>query len=433
MPAVTSEVVYLLLIFGLLVIPRALQRFRIPAPLTSFAFGMVAAVFLVGFSQDATLALLATLGISSLFLFAGLEVQIEALRRGMWPLLTHLAARAASLSATAYLGMTYLDLSWQVAALLALALLTPSTGFILDTLSRLGLTEDERYWVTVKAIGGELLALVVLFIVLQSGSVERLALASGALALMIIGMPLLFMGLGRLVLPHAPGSEFSLLVMVGLIAAYITYQLGVYYLVGAFLAGFIARLLRLRMPLLASDENLRAIQMFASFFVPFYFFYMGMRVPSGALSWDALGWGVGLTAVVLPLRIGSIWLHRRLTGGETARGSLRVATALAPTLIFTLVLATILRERFQVSDMWYGALLIYAGLTTLLPSIVLAKPVDFNVLVGPLPEPFHAEKMAAARKKQAASDTVDASGPTRPNDGAAAHGSSTGLGRDTIG
>ena len=85
MPAITSEVVYLLLIFGLLVIPRALQRFRIPAPLTSFAFGMVAAVFLVGFSQDATLALLATLGISSLFLFAGLEVQLSELRRAMWP------------------------------------------------------------------------------------------------------------------------------------------------------------------------------------------------------------------------------------------------------------------------------------------------------------------------------------------------------------
>lgn len=400
MPAITSEVVYLLLIFGLLVIPRALQRFRIPAPLTSFAFGMVAAVFLVGFSQDATLALLATLGISSLFLFAGLEVQIEDLRRGKWPLLAHLASRALSLSATAYLGIAFLDLTWQVATLLALALLTPSTGFILDTLSRLGLTEDERYWVTVKAVGGELLALIVLFLVLQSGSMERLALSSTALVAMIVGMPLLFMALGRLVLPHAPGSEFSLLVMVGLIAAYITYQLGVYYLVGAFLAGFIARLLRQRMPLLASDENLRAIQMFASFFVPFYFFYMGMRVPAGALSWDALMWGVGLTAVVLPLRIGSIWLHRRMTGGETARGSLRVATALAPTLIFTLVLATILRERFQVADMWYGALLIYAALTTLLPSLVLAKPVDFNVLVGPLPEPFHAQKVAAQERAQ---------------------------------
>jgi hypothetical protein len=42
--------------------------------------------------------------------------------------------------------------------------------------------------------------------------------------------------------------------------------------VGAFLVGFIARLLKKRLPLLASDGNLHAIQMFASFFVPFYFF-----------------------------------------------------------------------------------------------------------------------------------------------------------------
>jgi Kef-type K+ transport system membrane component KefB len=231
------------------------------------------------------------------------------------------------------------------------------------------------------------MALLVLFVVLQSSSMEQLALSSAALAAMIIGLPLLFMLLGRIVVPYAPGSEFSLLVMVGLIASYLSFQLGVYYLVGAFLAGFIARLLRRRMPMLASDENLRAIQMFASFFVPFYFFYKGMSVPSGALTLQALQLGLALTAVALPLRIGGLWLQRRLIKGESARGSLRVATALTPTLIFTLVLATIMRERFQISDVLYGALLVYAGISTMLPSLVLAKPVDFNVLVGPLPSP----------------------------------------------
>ncbi|MEO7938838.1 MAG: cation:proton antiporter [Burkholderiaceae bacterium] len=396
MPAITNEVVYLLLIFGLLVIPRALQRFRIPAPLTSFGFGMIAAVFLVGFSQDATLALLSTLGISSLFLFAGLEVRLSELRRAMWPLVTHLLARAITLGSVTFLAMRYLDLSMQVSALIALALLTPSTGFILDTLERLGLSDDERYWVTVKAVGGELLALLVLFVVMQSGSIAQLSVASIALVLMIVGLPLLFIALGRVVLPHAPGSEFSLLVMVGLIAAYITYQLGVYYLVGAFLAGLIARLLRKRMPVLTSDENLRAIQMFASFFVPFYFFYQGMGVPSGAFSWESLLWGLGLSVVFLPTRIGANWLHRRFTDGGTATGSLRVATALTPTLVFTLVLATILRERFQVSDAIYGALLIYAGTSTMLPSLLLARPVDFTVSVGPMPHEADAPTPAQA-------------------------------------
>lgn len=393
MPTLTNEVAYLLLVFGLMVIPRAFQRFRVPAPLTSFGLGMVAALFLGSFSHDATLALLATLGISALFLFAGLEIDLDGLRRGKWPLLGHLAVRACMLAVVGYGAMYYFGFAWQVAALLALALLTPSTGFILDTLAGLGLMEEERYWVTIKAVGSELLALLVLFVVLQSGSIGTLVLSSVALLAMIVGLPLLFLLLGRVIAPHAPGSEFSLLVMVGLIAAYLTYQLGVYYLVGAFLAGFTARLLRRRLPKLASNENLHAIQMFASFFVPFYFFYKGMSVPAGALTWQALGLGLVLSLVALPLRMGSVWWQRRFIRGESAMSSLRVATALVPTLIFTLVLATILRERFQISDTLYGALLVYAGISTILPSLVLAKAVDFDAIADTL---AHDERADAA-------------------------------------
>ena len=57
-----------------------------------------------------------------------------------------------------------------------------------------------------------------------------------SLIALLVGLPLLFMALGRWVVPHAPGSEFSLLVMAGVLAAFITYKLGVYYLVGAFVA-----------------------------------------------------------------------------------------------------------------------------------------------------------------------------------------------------
>lgn len=389
MPAMTHEIAYLILIFGLMVVPRIMQRFRIPAPLTSFGLGMVAVVFFGSFSQDVTLSLLATLGISSLFLFAGLEVDIDDFGRGKWPLLGHLAVRAITLGALIFLATHFFDMSWQIAALLALAVLTPSTGFILDTLPMLNIDDNERYWVRMKAISGELFALIMLFVVLQSGSISTLAWSSAALLAMIIGLPLLFISLGRIVIPHAKGSEFSLLLMVGVIAAFFTYKLGVYYLVGAFLAGFIAKLLRKRMPLLASNENLHAIQMFASFFVPFYFFYKGMSVPNGAFTLESLAMGVALTLVALPARVGTVWLQRRFIRGETAMGSLRVAAALTPTLIFTLVLASILRERFHIDDALYGALLIYAGMSTMLPAIFLTKPVDFNMLpeTSPLPTP----------------------------------------------
>lgn len=397
MPHVTNEIAFLALIVGLMLVPRALQRLRIPAPLTSFGLGMAAAALLAGFSQDATLSLLATLGISSLFLFAGLEIDTDDLSRGKWPLLGHLLVRSVTLAGAGWLAMYQFGFPWQTAALLALALLTPSTGFILETLSGLGLKPTERYWVTIKAVGGELLALAVLFVVLQSESPARLAWSSGALVAMIVGLPLLFLFLGRFVAPHAPGSEFSLLVMVGLISAYLTYQLGVYYLVGAFLAGFVARMLRQRLPTLASDANLHAIQLFASFFVPFYFFYKGMSVPSGALTLEALLIGTLITLVMLPLRVGALWLQRRVINrDESPLASLRVATALTPTLIFTLVLATILRERFGISDALYGALLFYAAVSTVLPSLVLGKPVDFDLtLPGRERPPGHPDEDAA--------------------------------------
>ncbi|HUX74264.1 MAG TPA: cation:proton antiporter [Steroidobacteraceae bacterium] len=384
-PSLTSNIAYLCLIFALIVIPRALQRFRLPAPLSSFGLGMFAAWLLGAEYHDATLTLLATLGISSLFLFAGLEIDLQSLRRGRWPLLCHLLLRSLTLGAVTWAGMRYFGYAWNTAALIALALLTPSTGFILESLPRLGLNEDERRWVTLKAMGGEILALLVLFVVLQADSAPHLAASSLAIVAMIFGIPLLFRCLVRLVVPYAPGAEFSLLVMVGLVAAYLTDQLGVNYLVGAFLAGFIARLLRRRLPTLASKENLHAIQLFASFFVPFYFFYAGMGVPSAALTWRSLQWGLILTAAVLPARIASLWLQRRIVHGESAAVSLKVATALSPTLIFTLVLAAILRERFHIADALYGGLLVYAAMSTIVASLPLSKQADFSLDVSQVP------------------------------------------------
>jgi Kef-type K+ transport system membrane component KefB len=115
-----------------------------------------------------------------------------------------------------------------------------------------------------------------------------MALSSLALLAMMIGLPLLFIALGRWV--ARARLEFSLLVMVGMVAAYITYLLGVYYLVGAFIAGLVARLLHQRMPLLASHENLHALRLFASFFVPFYFFNAGTRCPAKRSASRRWGW-----------------------------------------------------------------------------------------------------------------------------------------------
>ncbi len=367
----SRTLVYLGMILGLLVVPRALQRFRLPAPLTCFIFGIVGAVLFKTTVDDHVLAVVATLGIASLFLLAGLEVDLVEIRHQLRRLIGHLATRGVFLVASAWLAIHYLHMSWQAASLLGLGLLTPSTGFILDILPHSGLTESEQTEVSINAIAGEIIALLVLLILSHADSVQALAVSIGALLLLVVLTPLFFLALGKYVVPYAPGSEFSLLLMVGIICAVISSAVGVHVLIGAFVAGLVAGLLKTRMTTLASHENLHAVRLFASFFVPFYFFHEGLEVPTDALVLKALFYGLALSIVVLPLRIAKSWVECRYFSRRTNKGSIRVAVALTPTLIFTLVIAAILHESFHIDDALYGGLLVYATISTILPSFIL--------------------------------------------------------------
>lgn len=368
--AIPADVVYLGLLVTILLVPRVLERTTVPAPVWALLLGLVAGLSFPEHSQDPVIGLLATFGIASLFLFAGLEVEVAELRAAWRPLVVHLVMRSVALIVVAMLALHYLGLETRVAGVLALALLTPSTGFILDTLARLGLVTDTQFWIKSKAIAGELLALAVMFVLLKSDSVANLAITSAWLALLIVTLPVLFIAFAHWVLPQAPGSEFSFLIVVGVIAAYATKLLGVYYLVGAFIAGFIARQLTRRVPELGAHETMHALKLFAGFFVPFYFFHAGQGIPREAISWDALGIGLALTAVFVPLRIGAIVLQRMTQLREPFYDAVRVAMPLSPTLIFTMVLASILREQFGLPAPLYGGLLVYAVLTTLFPLLV---------------------------------------------------------------
>lgn len=367
----STTFIYLAVVFGLLVIPRALQRFRLPAPLTCFAFGIIVAGFFKPLVEDSVISYLATLGIASLFLFAGLEVDLAELRRQIPSLAAHFAVRGLVLVLCAWLAAVYLHLGWQIDCLIALALLTPSTGFILDMLPHSGLNHAEQSEVALHAVAGEVTAILLFLVISQAGSMKTLLISGGSILLLIAFMPLLFLALGRFVVPYAPGSEFSLLLMVGLICAVITETLGVYYLVGAFVAGLVARSLHKRMTTLASAENLEAIRLFASFFVPFYFFHNGLGVPSAALVSRSLLYGFALAGGVIPVRLAVVWLQSRFMQHRGHRGSFRVSIALTPTLIFTLVIAELLRENFSVKPALYGGLLVYAAIASILPSLVL--------------------------------------------------------------
>ena len=57
--------------------------------------------------------------------------------------------------------------------------------------------------------------------------------------------------------------------------------------------------------------------------------------------------------------------------------------SLTPTLIFTLVIAELLRDNFSISPQLYGGLLVYASIASILPSLTL--PSFAETSVDPIP------------------------------------------------
>jgi Kef-type K+ transport system membrane component KefB len=389
----SSELGYVLLLFALFVVPRVIQRWGIPSAITSFILGGIVGAGFELYEGDNTLLLMSTFGIVALFLFAGLEVDFAELRSSARHLAQHLVLRMALLAGAAVAAAEIFSLGGRPAILIALALLTPSTGFILDSLHRFGLAPEERFWVKSKAIALELLALLVLFVVLQSTTLLRFGTSVALFAAIVLLLPPAFRLFAVKVAPHAPKSEFAFLLMMALVTAYATRRLGVYYLVGAFTVGVAARRFRESLPAMASERMLHAVEVFASFFAPFYFFHAGAELRREDFSLLAIVVGLTFAAITIPVRIAAVTLLRRLGLGEPSKASLRIAVPMLPTLVFTLVIAGLLRDVFAVGDPVFGALIVYAVVTTLAPGLLFGTPPPvFDAPELPPPEPEGHEK-----------------------------------------
>ena len=378
MSDIPDDLGFIVLLFVLFVIPRALQRFRIPAAITSLVLGALA-VNLGWVEESLALRLMSTFGIVALFLFAGLEIDGRELRQGARTLVQHVTLWSLMLAGVAWAVVEVFDIPLRPALLVGLALVTPSTGFILSSLAGFGLRPDEQFAVKSKAIGSELIALAILFFVLQTESAERFAFAVAALAGIVVVIPYAFRAFAANVAPYAPRSEFAFLLMVAVLCAWATRRLGVYYLVGAFIVGVAAQRFRERMPAMSSEKMIDALEAFGSVFIPFYFFGAGMHIHGEQLSLPALGLGVAMLLVLVPLRVAVTALHRTLGLRETLADARRIGVALVPTLVFTLVLVEILRTQYGTNEMLLGALVLYTVLNTLLPSVLLsATPPAFE-------------------------------------------------------
>ncbi|HRK02979.1 MAG TPA: cation:proton antiporter [Oligoflexia bacterium] len=365
------EVKYTGLIFALFVFPRFLIRFGIPYALTAFAMGVCASFLEWELGGSDAVKLLSSLGIISLFLFAGLEVEFGELRQSRRFLVQHVIVSVVLLIISS-VGLTYwLKLDVRPAVLLGLALLTPSTGFILDTINTSSVPEAGKFWIRSKAIAAEIVALFLMFVLVRSMSAQEFTFAMVGMGLLILALPLAFKFFAKVVEPAAPKSEFGFLLMIALLSGMITKKLGAYYLIGAFVVGIVARRFEGSMPRLTSKPMLRSIRSFTGFFIPFYFFHAGSSVSKEELSLKSLGIGLAMIAVFLPLRIYSVVWHRKLALREAIHQSFPVAASLLPNLVFGLVLAELLKTTFQVPLDIVGAVIIYTVGATLAPPILM--------------------------------------------------------------
>jgi Kef-type K+ transport system membrane component KefB len=374
---------YVLLIIALFIVPQVFERWRIPTAITSLGLGAGLGMGFGVFQEDQSIHLLSTFGIVALFLFAGLEVDLRLISRERKTIASHVALRLVGLAGVTWMAHGAFGLDVRPSALLGLAILTPSTGFILSSLKGFGLDAGQERTVTSHAIASEIVALLVLFVVLRSGDGTSLLVGILALAGMVIVVPLIFRYMRTWLVDHGPRGEFAFLVVLAIACASITKALGAYYLLGAFMAGLIAQRTRLRDPTLVSKRMVESVELFAVFFIPFYFLAAGLEFQRNDFTLKAVLTGLGMFLVVRPLWLLIVASLRRRQHGETLDQGMRVGLALMPTLVFTLVIAQILRDGFGLSPILFGGLVVYALCTTLVPLIALRLPANLLDFTAP--------------------------------------------------
>jgi Kef-type K+ transport system membrane component KefB len=371
----------LALVAGLFFLPKALLRFRIPAPLTEFALGIIVGPAVFGWIEpNAMLKGLSGFGISALFLFAGLEVELDELRSRGATLVVHLGLQVALVAIATAVGIA-LGLDTGVAVLVGAAIMSPSVGYIMSLLEARPQRPDLAAWIKHKAIAGELMAIGMVLVFANASAPRDLAIGLAAVSGLILAVPLLVVFFHRLILPWAPRTEFPFLLIVALLAAYTTHHVGVHYLAGAFLVGLVARryldwLDRKRYETGSVSEALTAFRFFSAFFVPCFFFRVGLILPKGALTPEAALLAAALLVVAVPLRVVPTLLHRRMRLGEAWREAANVGLFLVPTTVFTFAVADVLRERFDVAPWVYGGLVVYGAATSLVPLLSPGAPVE---------------------------------------------------------
>jgi len=369
------EYLYLILFALLLLLPTFLIRLKIPVGITCFVIGVVFGYFGY-FSGDPLVTILSQLGITSLFLFAGMEVDINELKQDSKTICFYLLKSTGLVVISSFFFNEFFGIDYRAALIFSTALFTPSAGFILSSMGRYDFNEKERYWIKVKAISKEIVSILILFFALKSDSLKTLATSNGLLLLLIAVLPFVFMFFLKFLAPYAAQSEVTFLVFLALICGIFTKKIGAYYLVGAFIAGVVAGQFKHFSKGKQSHRILDSLSAFYGIFVPFYFFKAGLGIKMSYFSGKAILLGLGLFVIISLIRVLSNYLNIKLFIKGIIIERRNIAYSLLPTFIFGLVIVDILSDpKFNIPEYLLGALIIYTVSTSILPGLMFKGSV----------------------------------------------------------
>jgi Kef-type K+ transport system membrane component KefB len=369
----SSEIQYIAIFIVLILLPKILLRFRIPIGISSLAIGAAVGISLGWFKNDLLVDILAQLGITTLFLFAGMEVEVEEIKKDLPTISKFLLKNLVFIFVCAFAFTELLNLEFRPSLILAIGVLTPSAGFILNSLKLFQFKPTEEYWIKSQAISKEIVAIFIMFLALQADDFSTFLVSGGVLILLIFSLPIIFKVFLRFIAPYAPRTEVSFLILVAFVAGIITKKIGAYYLVGAFIAGVVAGQFRHFIESEESDRILSSVYSFFSIFVPFYFFSSGLKITTDFFTLKGLLIGIALFIILVPARVGLLNFSISRYLSEFWEDRKAISISLTPTLIFGLVMMSILKEKFLVHTDILSGLVIYTVLASLLPSIVFQK------------------------------------------------------------
>jgi Kef-type K+ transport system membrane component KefB len=208
-----------------------------------------------------------------------------------------------------------------------------------------------------------------MFIALQIDDLKTMFISFIFFLSLFVILPTLFKFFFKFISPYAPHSEVPFLVVLSLISGVISKELGAYYLVGAFVVGLVGS--RFKKDIFKDDEEVifKALSSFFTVFLPFYFFYAGVKLNLSEFTMEAIALGLLFLVIFVPLRLILNATSITYFMKDWKKKPYDISLSLMPTLIFGLVIAAVLKEEGVVDTKVVYALIFYTLVASLLPTI----------------------------------------------------------------